>query len=131
MKNKIEGYWQKTASLRASLPNLIRPQNVFKDENKADNNEESDDNAYQTFSERINENLLRYKEIKMVYVKTGVAPVYFLYGLIICLFLIIIGYFENYLTILIATLYPLYISTKTLQNANSGKDDIIQWLTYW
>jgi hypothetical protein len=97
------------------MPNLIRPKiftEYFSEEN-----------------ESLNDKLLNYKELKMLYKKTGIKPIYFFYGLGVCMILILIGYFESYLSLLIATLYPLYISIKTIQNG--VKDDIKQWLTYW
>lgn len=129
MKDKITDYWKKTKDLRQSLPNLIRPRNVFKDDSKNENEEEKEDDR--TLTQKINQNMLKYKEIKLIYNKTGVPPAYFLYGLVVCLVFIFIGYFESYLTHLIATLYPMYISIKTLQNQDATKEDITQWLTYW
>jgi hypothetical protein len=125
MKNKLKDYWDSTADLRASLPNFIRPKNIFSQENKGDNNEEL------SITQRINKNLLQYKEIKSVYNKTGISPAILLYILFICLIFIFIGYFENQLTVLIGTLYPMYISIKTLQNVEEDKEGISQWLTYW
>lgn len=129
MKRTLKDYWAKTKSLRSSLPNLIRPQNVFKEAENDDATLKVDTDK--SYTQTLNENLLRYKEIKMVYNKTGIPPAYFVYGLVTCLFFIFIGYFENYLTHLIATLYPMYISIKTLQNEAASKEDITQWLTYW
>jgi receptor expression-enhancing protein 5/6 len=106
---------KKDESLRISMPNLNRPKNVFEDLIPESNS--------------INDRLLNYKEIKMIYSKTGIQPIYFLVILIVCLIFILIGLLESYLTYLIATLYPLYISIKTIQTNN--KDDIKQWLTYW
>ncbi len=101
---------------RVSMPNLIRPKNVFKVLE-----EES--------TTSLNDRLMKYKEFKMIYKKTKIQPVYFFYSLIICLVLIFIGFLESYLTLLISTLYPLYISIKSVQGGS--KDDIKQWLTYW
>jgi hypothetical protein len=125
---KLDKYWKKTAALRQSLPNLLRPQNVFKNEESRDSVENLEEKSMVT---QFNESLMSYKEMKWVYKKTGIHPVYFIYGLALCLFLILIGYLENYLTYLIGTTYPLYISIKTLKNEESTKDDIKQWLTYW
>lgn len=110
MKNK-----KVEEELRTSMPNLLRPRNVFQE----------------LFQEEIslNDRLMKYKEIKMIYKKTGIKPVYFFWILIVCLIFILLGYFESTLTYLIATLYPLYISIKTLQNGD--REDIKQWLTYW
>jgi hypothetical protein len=105
----------KDVDVRTSMPNLI-PRNkisqLFIEEN-----------------EGLNDKLMRYKELKMLYNKTGIKPIYYFYGLGICMLLIFIGYFESYLSLLVATLYPLYCSIKNLQSGN--KDDIKQWLTYW
>lgn len=107
------------SNLRSSLPNFIsRPKNVFKDLNINTEGENS-----------INENLMKYKEIKMLYKKTGIKPIYFLYALIVALILVFIGFFESQITFLIATLYPLYISIKTIQSGD--KEEIEKWLTYW
>ena len=87
---------------------------------------------------------MKYKEFKTLYKKTHIRPVYFFYILVICLLFIVVGFFDKYLTILIATVYPLYISLKTLQSkigeekADGGiydeedkKKDVTQWLSYW
>ena len=101
-----------------------------------------------TIHRKINRKLLKYKELKFLYEKTGIYPVFFLYILLICLIFIFIGFFDRILTIIIATAYPLYISYKTLQNhindnsndneeneENENEDeninDMIQWLSYW
>ena len=109
-----------------------------------------DDQKYPNDSihRKINRKLLKYKELKFLYEKTGIYPVFFLYILLICLIFIFIGFFDRILTIIIATAYPLYISYKTLQNhindnsndneeneENENEDeninDMIQWLSYW
>jgi receptor expression-enhancing protein 5/6 len=131
IKSKVKEAWQK-ADLRSSLQGFMqRPENVFKKEFEDSDKTEDIDISEKSLTTIINENLLRYKEIKMIYEKTGILPSYFVYILVFCLTFIFIGYLENYLTHLIATLYPMYISIKTLQNPESTKEDIIQWLTYW
>lgn len=123
MKKTINKYWKKTENIRQSLPNYLHTENLL--------HEETDDaDLGISLHDSINNRLMEYKEIKMIYKKFGVKPVYYLYGLFCCLFLIFIGYFADYLTILIATLYPLYISIKTLQS-EENKEEIKQWLTYW
>jgi len=121
MKKGLKKYWDSTSDIRNSLPNLLRPNNIFREEGEED----------KPLTSRINENLLQYKEIRMIYNKTGIPPAYLLYLLSVCLVLIFIGFFESYLTHLIATLYPVYISIKTLQNPALEKAEISQWLTYW
>ena len=103
--------------LRTSMPNLGRPRNVFQDL------------FGRTDDKSLNDSLMKYKEIKMIYKKTGIKPVYLFWALIICLVFILFGFFESELTYIIATLYPLYISIKTLQNGD--REDIKQWLVYW
>lgn len=138
MQNKLQSYWQKTKGLRNSMPNFFTD-NVF-------GPLEDDDptKPKKSLSEQINDRLMKYKEFKAVYKKTGIRPVYFMYVLIICLLFIVIGFFDKYLTILIATVYPLYISLKTLQykigeekqdggvySEQDKKKDVTQWLSYW
>lgn len=136
MKAKIAGYWSKTKNLRNSMPNFIT-NNVF-------GPLEDPEFPKESLSEQINRKLLRYKELKAVYNKTGIQPCYLVYILIIFLIFIFIGFFDKYLTIFIATSYPLYISLKTLQHRvgeekpdggtyteEEKKHDITQWLTYW
>lgn len=102
-----------------------------------------DDNIF----DKINRKLLNYKEIKILYEKTNIKPVYYFIVLLICLIFIFIGFFHHFLTILIAKASPLYLSYKTLQNhindndkrnenENDDKDneeyikDMTNWLTY-
>jgi hypothetical protein len=143
MSKKIKGYWDSLEQMRASLPNLIRPTNIFREEKKEESKEniqerheeeegkESAKLSDLSITQRINANLLKYKEIRLFCNKTGMQPAILLYILLICLFFILVGYLQNYLTVLIATLYPMYISIKTLQNSESTKQNVTQWLTYW
>ncbi len=137
MKDKLQDYWNKTAYFRNSIPNfykeLVTKDPVYPDENILD---------------KINRKLLNYKEIKILYEKTSIKPVYYFIGLLICLVFIFIGFFDHFLTILIATASPLYLSYKTLQNHINDNDkenenenddedneeyikDMTNWLTYW
>lgn len=132
----MSGYWDKTKKLRTSMPNFLKKSIL----GELDEGEER-----KTLSEAINEALLKYKEIKVIYKKTGIQPAYFAYIIFICLLFIFIGFFERYLTILIATAYPLYISFKTIQykvgekkpdnmgvyTAQDKQKDVTQWLSYW
>jgi hypothetical protein len=103
---------------RISMQNIKRPKNVFKELE-----EES------SSSENLNDKLMKYKEFKMIFNKTKIQPIYFLYLLIICLILIFIGFLDTQLTLLISTVYPLYISCKTIQSGD--KEEIKKWLAYW
>ena len=55
----------------------------------------------------INDRLMMYKEIKYINQITHLKPVYLLTILIICLIILVIGYYENFFTCLIGILYPL------------------------
>jgi len=132
-KNNI---WESFDVLKGSLPNLIRPKIINQlrkhNKNKSENNDEDHIEVSDlSMTQRINLNLLKYKEIKLICDKTGAQPAVLVYVLSICLVFILIGYLQSYLTVLIATLYPMYISIKTLQNPESTKENVTQWLTYW
>ena len=137
MKKTIHNYWKKTENLRSSMPDFFI-NNVFAPLDDEPNTPKK------SLSEQINDRLMKYKEFKTLYKKTHIRPVYFFYILVVCLLFIVVGFFDKYLTILIATVYPLYISLKTLQSkigeekADGGiydeedkKKDVTQWLSYW
>ncbi len=114
---------KKDLDIRCSHPNFHK--NLLHD----DDDDEEENEAKLSITDAINKNLMKYKEIKMIVKKTGLQPAYFVFILSFLLLLLFIGYFETYLTTVIATFYPLYISMKTLQSGE--KEDRIQWLTYW
>lgn len=138
MEKKEQKYWDKKKELRRSMPEILRDNfitEIFgKDEKYPD----------ETLIQKINRKLYQYKEIKMICKKTHIPGFVYCIILLVCLLTILVGYFQNYLTILIATLYPLYTSFKTLQfrigeEKSDGttydeldeRKDIIQWLNYW
>ena len=137
MKQKLKGYWDKTEGLRKSMPNFFK-QSMF-----GMSNEPSEQNL--SISERINKAFLKYKEFRYLHKKFKIQPAYLIYVLIICFLFIVIGFFDKYLTILIGTCYPLYVSLKTLTlkigeekpdgqgyyTEEDQKKDAIQWLSYW
>jgi hypothetical protein len=77
----------------------------------------------------LNEKLMKYKELKILYEKTYIKPIYYYYLLLFCLFMITIGYMQTQLTCLIGITYPMYFSIKALRERN--KDKIKKWLQYW
>lgn len=77
----------------------------------------------------LNDRLLKYKEIRQFSEKTGISPILLLLILLSLIGLIMIGYYEDHLTIVIGTFYPLYFSLKTLKRGNLS--EIKRWLTYW
>jgi hypothetical protein len=77
----------------------------------------------------LNDKLMKYKELKILYRKTLIKPIYYYYILLICLTIITIGYMQTQLTCLIGITYPMYFSIKALRDKN--KDIIKKWLKYW
>lgn len=138
MKDKNKGYWQKSEKLRNSMPDMLSK------DLKTELYGYEDESQDETIIQRINRKLYQYKEIKLLCKKTHIQGFYYLIILIICLIFILIGYCGHYLTIIIGTLYPLYMSFKTLhfrigEEKSDGtrydeydeRNDIIQWLSYW
>ena len=79
--------------------------------------------------EDFNDSFLKYREIKYLYNKTHIQPIYYFYFLLVCLFIIVIGYLQNLITCLVGMLYPMYFSIKALREKN--KERIKNWLQYW
>ena len=85
--------------------------------------------------EKINDYLLKYKELKKFYKLTGVPPVYILSLLAIILVVILKNLFKKNLSLSLATIYPLFMTFKTLQHYDQTnlkrKKEFIHWLKYW
>ena len=79
--------------------------------------------------ESLNQRLLKYKEIKQLSQKTGLSPAFLLLIVLFLIGLIMLGFYEDHLTIILGTVYPLYFSLKTLKNGSLS--EIKRWLTYW
>ncbi len=114
---------------RVSMPLLKTMYNKHLYENDNQEIDENEINRSSLLNETISENLLKIKEIRFICNKTGLSPIALLLILLCFIFFIMIGYFEDTLTILIGTLYPLYMSIKTLQYGTI--DDTNKWLCYW
>jgi hypothetical protein len=123
---------EKTRNLRQSMEEIV-PQFV-KEFKGLDEGE--------TYIDRINKKLLSYQEIKYVYKKTRIKPFYYLIFLVLAFGFILVGYFDKYLTLIIATIYPLFMTFKVLQtfqfyddlDEKSQKNITIllnHWLKYW
>ena len=123
MTSKLKDYWKKNEGLRQSMPEIIPEfsKEIF------DSKEE------ESYFDKINKKLLEYEEIKYVCKKTKIKPFYYLILVMIALSFILVGYFSKYLTLLLATIYPLFMTFKVLQNSdeNEKKEQIIHWLKYW
>jgi hypothetical protein len=91
--------------------------------------EEDEDIRNSHITETISERLLRYKEIKLLCDKTSLPPLFFVFILFIIVFMVMFGFFEDHLTLLIGTLYPIYMSIRTLQYGTIN--DTNKWLCYW
>ena len=85
--------------------------------------------------EKINDYLLKYKEFKKFYKLTGKPPVYILSLLAIILTGVLIILFKKNLSLSLATIYPLFMTFKTLQHYDQTnlkrKKEFIHWLKYW
>lgn len=79
--------------------------------------------------ESTNIKLLKYKEFRQLSNKTGLSPIMLLTILFIFLALIMFGFYEDHLTLIIGTVYPLYFSIKTLKTGTIS--EVKRWLTYW
>ena len=123
MTSKLKDYWKKTEGLRQSMPEIVPEfyKDIF------------DLKEGETYFDKINKKLLEYEEVKYVCKKTKIKPFYYLILVIIALSFILVGYFSKYLTLLLATIYPLFMTFKALQysDENEKKEQIIHWLKYW
>jgi receptor expression-enhancing protein 5/6 len=69
-----------------------------------------------------------HEQMEIIHQKTGIEGKYVVIGLLACLLIVSIGYFERIITNLIGTIYPAYWTMKSIQSQN---DDDKYWLTYW
>ena len=127
MAERQKKNWEKSAELRQSMPDIMNPEYKKEFENKEE--------KPPSFIDKINNKLLSYKEIKYFCKKTRIKPFYYCILLTLALCFILIGYFDKYLSIILATLYPLFMTFKTLNNFDEDDEDVkvelIHWLKYW
>ena len=96
-----------------------------------------------TIIERINRTLIRNRTIQKICKKLKIEPIYLLLIFLTPVIILLFTFF-TFTTTMISTLYPLYMSFKTLQyQVNKPKDDgriykkededndTTQWLSYW
>ena len=97
--------------------------------------EEFIENKEKSWCEKINEALLKYKEIKKLYKLTKIPPVYFVAVLSILLSILLIYLFFQNVSLSLATIYPLYKTFKTIQYYDKKdkkiRKEVIHWLKYW
>ena len=126
MSSKLKKYWEKTETLRQSMPEIINPEFI---------KEFQDFEEGETYYSKINKILNSYKEINYICKKTKIKPFYYLILLIVSLCFIVVGYFGKHLTIILATLYPLFMTFKSLNNYDDEDEQnrikVIHWLKYW
>ena len=96
-----------------------------------------------TIIERINMTLIRNRTIQKICKKLKIEPIYLLLIFLTPVIILLFTFF-TFTTTMISTLYPLYMSFKTLQyQVNKPRDDgriykkededndTSQWLSYW
>ena len=96
-----------------------------------------------TIIERINMTLIRNRTIQKICKKLKIEPIYLLLIFLTPVIILLFTFF-TFTTTMISTLYPLYMSFKTLQyQVNKPRDDgriykkededndTTQWLSYW
>lgn len=131
-------YWKKQSEKGHSSPDM-KKETLVKDVYGED--PLAVDEEKENFRDKINKKLLKYKEIRLFSKKTHIEPFFISIIMFILLIVILIGYFDKYLTVVISIFYPLFMSFKVLQFRYRGKgkryseemleQDTIQWLSYW
>ena len=83
---------------------------------------------------KINKFLMQYKIINKICIKLRIDPIYIIIALLIPIIILLFKYFTFTIT-LIALIYPLYMSFKTLQKksfiAELDDAETTRWLSYW
>ena len=83
---------------------------------------------------KLNNALLEYKIINKICIKLNIDPIYILLICLIPIIILLFTYFTFTCT-MIAIIYPLYKSFKTLHkksfNTESEDAETIKWLSYW
>ena len=125
MTSDLKKYWEKrTYAGRQSMPE-IRSKDFNIDEIEEGEN----------IITKINRYLNQYDEIKQFCRRTKIKPFYYLVFLICSLCFILIGYFDKYLTLILATIYPLFMTFKSLKyydvEDEENRIEVIHWLRYW
>ena len=122
-KEEIRKNFENTKKLRISQPELKKKKEFINRYMKAD-----------TLVQKINKYLSEYRIVNKICDKCKIAPIYIL---IVCLIPVIIMLFKHFTvtTTLIALIYPLYKSFKTLQKKSFTQEsedaETTRWLSYW
>jgi len=115
--------FNKTKEFRQSQPELKRKKDFVEKYFEHD-----------TVLVKINKYLMQYKIINKICIKLKIDPIYILIILLIPIIILLFMYF-TFTTTMIALIYPLYMSFKTLQkksfNAELDDAETTRWLSYW
>ena len=115
--------FNKTKEFRQSQPELKRKKDFVEKYFEHD-----------TVLVKINKYLMEYKIINKICIKLKIDPIYIIIILLIPIIILLFKYFTFTIT-LIALIYPLYMSFKTLQkksfNAELDDAETTRWLSYW
>ena len=122
-KEEIRKAFESTKKLRGSQPEMKKKKEFINKYMKAD-----------TLVQKINKYLSEYRLVNKICDKFNIAPIYIL---IVCLIPVVILLFKHFTvtTTMIALIYPLYKSFKTLHkksiNPESEDAETTRWLSYW
>jgi receptor expression-enhancing protein 5/6 len=120
--NRQEAF-DKTKNLRISQPELKRKKEFINKYMPGD-----------SFLVKINKYLMEYKIINKICTKFSIDPIYILIILLIPIIILLFMYF-TFTTTMIALIYPLYMSFKTLQKKAFNQEiedaETTRWLSYW
>ena len=115
--------FNKTKEFRQSQPELKRKKDFVQKYMPGD-----------TFLVKINGCLMQYKIINKICIKLKIDPIYIIIILLIPIIILLFMYF-TFTTTMIALIYPLYMSFKTLQKKSfiveSEDVETTRWLSYW
>ena len=115
--------FNKTKEFRQSQPELKRKKDFVEKYFEHD-----------TVLVKINKYLMEYKIINKICIKLKIDPIYIIIILLIPIIILLFMYF-TFTTTMIALIYPLYMSFKTLQkksfNAELDDAETTRWLSYW
>jgi receptor expression-enhancing protein 5/6 len=115
--------FNKTKEFRQSQPELKRKKDFVEKYMPGD-----------TFFVKLNKYLMEYKIINKICIKLKIDPIYIIIILLIPIIILLFMYF-TFTTTMIALIYPLYMSFKTLQkksfNAELDDAETTRWLSYW
>ena len=115
--------FNKTKEFRQSQPELKRKKDFVEKYMPGD-----------AFLVKINKYLMQYKIINKICIKLKIDPIYIIIILLIPIIILLFMYF-TFTTTMIALIYPLYMSFKTLQkksfNAELDDAETTRWLSYW